>query len=296
LVSERTGLYVLNIDPDGVKHHDLTGDQIFPVLFGVADDARKRKVLDLLYTPEFWTTFGVRTVGKNQEEYDPDYGIQLLGGVWPNLTAWVGFSGKTYSPRRLVSAMRNIWKISEVENPKAYYNVVPGLFPERLSGDHFKSRGMAMSPWMPPTYLWLAYEGLLGFEPTLEGLGVNPHLPDEWNWVGAKDVPVMGGKLSLFYHRRRLHVTMAVRSRSKCEVYEEDVSRYVECDAPFFVAMREGRRAVIFIGTDVAGTYTLRVAPPLVAAEEKREIALRAGSGSLLSFRMVGSTNSIPRS
>src|SRR5207245_30716 len=36
LVSERTGLYVLNIDPDGVKQHDLTGDQIFPVLFGVA--------------------------------------------------------------------------------------------------------------------------------------------------------------------------------------------------------------------------------------------------------------------
>jgi glycogen debranching enzyme len=286
LVSERTGLYVLNIDTDGVKHHDLTGDQIFPVLFGVADEARKRKILDLLYTPEFWTAFGVRTVGKHQEEYDPDYGIQLLGGVWPNLTAWVGYSGKSYSPRRLVSAMRNIWRISEVENPKAYYNVVPGMFPERLSGDSFKSRGMAMSPWMPPTYLWLTYEGLLGFEPALEGLGVNPHVPDDWSWVGARDVPVMGGRLSLFYYRRRLHVTMAVKSRSKCEVYEEDVSRYVESDAPFFVAMRDGRQIVVFVGTDEAGKYKVKIHPPLVASEETREIALREGASTVLSLRL----------
>ena len=83
LINEHTGLYLLNIDPDGEKHPDLTGDQIFPVLFGVADEQHKRKILDLLYTPEFWTPFGVRTVGKHQDEYDPEYGIQLLGGVWP---------------------------------------------------------------------------------------------------------------------------------------------------------------------------------------------------------------------
>ncbi len=285
LVSEKTGLYLLNIDPEGEKHHDLTGDQIFPVLFGVADEQHRRKVLDLLYTPEFWTQFGVRTVGKHQDEYDPDYGIQLLGGVWPNLTAWVGFSGKSYSPRRLVSALRNIWRISEVDNPRAYYNVVPGLFPERLSGDSFKSRGMAMSPWMPPTYIWLVYEGLLGFEPTLEGLRINPHVPDDWSWVGARDVPVMGGKLSLFYHRRKLHVTTAVTSRSKVEIYDEDVTRYIESDAPFCVAMRHGKQAVAFVGTSAAGTYHLKLSPPLVANEEQHKIALPKGGSRLFTFR-----------
>jgi glycogen debranching enzyme len=286
LISERTGLYLLNIDPEGEKHHDLTGDQIFPVMFGVADEHHKRKVLDLLYTPEFWTQFGVRTVGKNQDEYDPDYGIQLLGGVWPNLTAWVGFSGKSLSPRRLVSALRNIWRISEVENPRAYYNVVPGLFPERLSGDSFKSRGMAMSPWMPPTYLWLVYEGLLGFEPTLEGLRINPHVPTEWSWVGARDVPVMGGKLSMFYHRRRLHVTMAVASRSKTEVYDEDVTRYVECDAPFYVAMRRGQHAVVFVATAAAGAFHVKILPALAGAEERHRVSLPQGGNRMLTFRL----------
>src|SRR5207245_2371559 len=163
---------------------------------------------------------------------------------------------------------------------------MPGLFPERLSGDSFKSRGMAMSPWMPPTFLWVAYEGLLGFEPKLEGLRVNPHLPNEWNWVGARDVSVMGGKLSLFYYRRRLHATMAVGSRSKCEVYQEGVTRYVEGEGAFYVAMREGRRVVMFIGTDVAGRYTLRMYPPLVASEETREVALREGAGTLITFHL----------
>ncbi|HLW38404.1 MAG TPA: amylo-alpha-1,6-glucosidase, partial [Candidatus Eremiobacteraceae bacterium] len=143
LISEKTGLYVLNVDPEGQAHHDITGDQIFPVIFAVADEERKRKILETLYAPEFWTPFGVRTVGKHQQEYDPDHGLNLLGGIWPNLTAWVAYASKSYSPRRLVSAMRNIWKISEVENPKAYSNVMPGLFPERLSGETFKSRGMA---------------------------------------------------------------------------------------------------------------------------------------------------------
>jgi glycogen debranching enzyme len=287
LVSEKTGLYLLNIDPDGTRHHTVTGDQIFPVMFGVADDNLKRKVLDRLHSPEFWTPYGVRTVSNLEDGYDPDHGVHLLGGVWPNLTAWVGYSGKGYSSRRLVTAMRNIWKISEVENPKAYYNVVPGEFPERLSGETFKSRGMAMSPWMPPTYVWLAYEGLLGFEPSLTGLRINPHIPDDWSWVGVRDVPVLNGKLSMFYYRRRLHATMPVGSKSKTVVYEEDVSRFVECDAPFSVAMREGDSSVVFVATDAAGTFTLRIQPPLVGEEQAYTVELREGGSKLFDLRSV---------
>jgi glycogen debranching enzyme len=286
LVSEKTGLYLLNIDPDGERHHDITGDQIFPVLFGVADEARKRKVLDALYTSDFWTPYGVRTVGKFEKEYDPDYGIQLLGGVWPNLTAWVGYCSKTYAPRRLAAALRNIWRIDEVDDPKAYYNVTPGLFPERLSGDTFKSRGMAMSPWVPPTYLWLVYEGLLGFEPTIEGFRINPHLPNDWTWVGARDVPVMGGRLSMFYHRRRLHATMAVGSRGRCDIYDEDVSRFVWSDAPFVVAMRKGKAVNIFVGTEDARSCQLKIFPPLVPSEDLRLIQLPRGGSRMLTIRL----------
>ncbi|MBV8460945.1 MAG: hypothetical protein JO009_08655 [Candidatus Eremiobacteraeota bacterium] len=285
LVSERTGLYVLNIDPEGEAHHDLTGDQIFPVLFAVADDERKAKILELLYTPEFWTPFGVRTVGKNQSEYDPEYGVHLLGGIWPNLTAWVAYASKSHSPRRLVSAMRNIWKISEVENPKAYQNVMPGLFPERLSGDTFKSRGMAMSPWMPPTYLWLAYEGPLGFEPSPDGLRINPHLPDDWKWIGVRGVPIMGTTMSCFYYRRTLYASIPVASRSRCVVLDEDVSRHVQSDAPFYVALADEREILVFIATDQAGTFSVRINPPLVPEATEESVTLAAGAARLIKLK-----------
>ena len=287
LTSDRNGLYVLNIDPDGERHHDLTGDQIFPVLFGVADAERKRKILDLLATPEFWTPFGVRTVGKHQDDYDPDYGVGLLGGVWPNLTAWVAYCNKSYSPRRLVAGMRNIWKISEVENPRAYHNVVPGLFPERLSGDTFKSRGMAMSPWMPPTYVWLMLEGLFGFEPMADGLRVNPHLPGDWRWIGARDVPVRGRKLSCFYYRRTLYANAPVQSRSRTVLFDEDVTRFIETDAPFALALRDAERVVVFVGTADPGAYRLSIKPPLVEVEQVHELVLRPGDAKLFTLKRV---------
>ncbi len=285
LVSERTGLYVLNVDPEGERHHDITGDQIFPVLFAIADSERKKKILDLLYTPEFWTPFGVRTVGKHQEEYDPDHGVQLLGGIWPNLTAWVAYCSKTHAPRRLVSAMRNIWKISEVENPKAYQNVMPGLFPERLSGETFKSRGMAMSPWMPPTYLWLAYEGLLGFEPSPDGLRVNPHLPPDWKWVGVREAPIMGTTMSCFYYRRTLYSSIPVASRGPCVVLDEDVTRHIDCDAPFAVALADEKQTLVFVGTDHAGTFSLRIKPPLVPETSEQKLTLAAGDARLIKLK-----------
>ncbi len=285
LVSDKTGLYLLNIDPEGEPHHDITGDQIFPVLFAIADEDRKRRILELLYASEFWTPFGIRTVGRKQQEYDPDHGVQLLGGIWPNLTAWVAYCSKSYSPRRMVSAMRNIWKISEVENPKAYHNVMPGLFPERLSGETFKSRGMAMSPWVPPTYLWLAYEGPLGFEPSPDGLRVNPHLPADWKWIGVRDIPIMGTTMSCFYYRRTLYSSIPCASRGHCVVLKEDVSRHIECDAPFAVALANDRETLVFVGTDRDGQFSLRLLPPIVSEASTQTLTLGAGDARLFKIR-----------
>ena len=60
---------------------------------------------------------------------------------------------------------------------------------------------------------------------------------------------------------------------------------------------RSGGRAH-FIGTDVAGRYTLRMYPPLVASEETREVALREGAGTLITFHLpapLSSSRGAPR-
>ena len=58
LVSDRTRLYLLNLDNEGVPHHDVTGDLVFPVLFEVADPERAEAILNALTTPEMWTSLG----------------------------------------------------------------------------------------------------------------------------------------------------------------------------------------------------------------------------------------------
>ena len=95
----------------------------------------------------------------------------------------------------------------------------------------------------------------------------------------------MGGKLSLFYYRRRLHSTMPVGSSSKSRVYDEDVTRHVDCDAPFYAALRNGAEISVFLGTDAAGTFSAVVRPPLVAAEQRLSVALREGAGKLFALR-----------
>src|SRR5665811_128210 len=42
LISTKTGYYMLNWDVQGEKHHDITGDLVFPVMFGVADEPMER--------------------------------------------------------------------------------------------------------------------------------------------------------------------------------------------------------------------------------------------------------------
>ena len=260
-MSGKTGLYLLNIDTQGEAHHDLTGDLVFPAMLGVADPETERRVLDILYTPMFWTPYGMRTVAVGEHNYDPEFGIRLVGGIWPNLTVWVSYANRKLYPDRLVEGMRNSYRICEVPEPKKFKNLVPGEFPECLHGENFQSRGMALSPWMPPTYLWLAVEGLLGIEPTTTGLRVAPNLESGWTWAAARSVPYGGGTMSLFLHDGTLYTTQPAESDWPQKVYAEDVSSQIHCNA-FVVALRAADgRAAILVCADTATQVELTLAP-----------------------------------
>ena len=193
LVSEQTGVYLLNIDYQGTRHHDLTGDMIFPVLFGVATDELKERVLGDADRP--------RTSGPS-----------TACAPWPRPAGLRSRAGPAPAGRRLAqpdrlgrlcraaSSTRSGWwrpcatssASARRPEPIGFKNVVPGQFPERLHGENYQSRGMALSPWMPPTFLWLAMDGLLGFRPTLDRLIVQPHLPESWQWVAVRNFPYAG--------------------------------------------------------------------------------------------------------
>ncbi len=221
LVSPATGVYVLARDAEANLDEAVTADIVFPLLFGVAADDVRQRVETLLFRPDFWTPYGARTVGGDQPGYDPEAGSQLLGGVWPNLTAWIAYAGRRNHPERVAEALTIIYRVSEPDVPATLGHVVPGEFPERLHGDTGVSRGMALSPWMPPTYLWLAISGLMGVEVDLHGLAVEPALPGEWPWAFLLDLPYAGGLVSVVAWRGQLHVNRPVRAVASLQVYEE---------------------------------------------------------------------------
>jgi glycogen debranching enzyme len=207
LRSEHTGLYLLNRTVDGTRRHDVTGDEIFPVLCGTADEETSGRILTRLTAGDLWTSHGARTIPPGDPLYDPDAGYQLVGGVWPNLTAWIAYGLRDRSPSALVEGMRTLGLLLEPERPRAGGHVVPGQFPERLHGTTFASRGMTLSPWMPPTYIWLAIEGLLGIRATPEGLVFSPALPPEWEWACVRRLHFRSESVSVLFYRGEVFST-----------------------------------------------------------------------------------------
>lgn len=281
LVSETTGLYLLNLDNEGVRHHDVTGDLIFPVMFDVADGDMRGRILERLAGEEFWTPYGTRTVSPKEANYDPDFGYQLVGGVWHNLTAWTAYCLRREHPEKLVEGLLNTYRLSETEKPNDFVNLVPGEFPERLHGETFVSRGMTMSPWMPPTYLWLGVEGLLGVQPTLDGLEINPAIPSAWKWIAVNHLLYKNERVSAFVYDGTLFSTHDVRSllatrRGKL------VSTASNNPNIFTLGLALGDETVLFVAADevVKGRVMIEHAQ----GARWQEVTLKAGEAFLFKF------------
>lgn len=302
LLSGKTGLYHLMVRRDGHPVDEVTGDLVFPVLFSVADAETAARIAGELLGDRFWNPYGCRTVGRSEPGYDPDHAWQLLGGVWPNLTAWVAHAFRDARPGLVAATLHNLFRLPDAAEPRAWGNVCPGEFPERLHGENFTSQGMPLSPWMPPTYLWLAVEGLAGLEPAAgvtdagatdagvppgESPELNPRLPADWCWLAARRLPVAGRGLSFIFYYGVLYTNMPVRSASPVRLHQVDVTERVSLDVAgetagrvFHLALVNADELVIFCAAE--GPCLVRLTPGdgLPGAGRGFTCDLRAGTGA----------------
>ena len=212
LRNNSNGLFHLNIDQEGYSHSDVTGDLVFPALFGIGDERLRLGISDRLLTDDIWTSYGARTVAKTDPSYDPESGMNLMGGIWPNLTAWFAMAAKEFYPEKVAEAMETIYRISEVDSPVQFGNLIPGEFPERLHGENYKSMGMGMSPWMPPTYVWLGVEGLLGLRVEKNSFKIEPSMPHDWKFLCVFNIPIRGQKINVVVYDGMIYTDMKVES------------------------------------------------------------------------------------
>ncbi len=266
------GLYYLNIDADGTIHTDVTGDQIFPVMFRVCDEETGFRIISRLNARDFWTAAGLRTVSRHDPLYDPAGSVGLLGGVWPGLTWWYAFSAARYHPDFMVRALSASFRHYGAD-PKQN-NTVPGQFGEYFDGESLINRGMRLSPWEPPRYLWAAVEGVCGLMVTNGPPRINPLVPAGWKWLALRRLPYHGGELSYFAVRQQsgiqLYATAENETEFPSERFEEDVSSGVRVysDSAVVVALRRPEAIVILIGN--VGPQTTTVPLNIVALLDPR--------------------------
>ncbi len=260
LRNPENGLYYLNIDVEGAKHSDVTGDELFPVMCRVCDDETGYRIISRLNSPDFWTPAGLRTISRDDPLYQPTRMTGLLGGVWPGLTWWYAFAAARYHPEFMVRALRSSFE--HYSTDPAAHNTVPGQFGEWFDGETLVNRGMRLSPWEPPRFLWAAIEGVCGFSVRPNQPIIQPLIPPTWRWVGLRRVPYHGGEISYFATRQNgtMHVYATCTVTSTCEPhgYDEDVtdSIAVMTNTAAPIALRRADEILIMVGNVGSETTT----------------------------------------
>jgi hypothetical protein len=185
LFNDDTSAFVLNYDKDDNYQDNFTADEVFPVLFEVAEPAARRAILKRLSEPDFTTPVGLRTISTADAWYFPSHGFGLLGGIWPDLTLW--FAVALARNGAYAEAARWLEAIYQTMEAGAPRNTVPGQFAEWFDGGSLTNRGMYLSPWTGAKYLWAVAETVCGLDGyrTSGRPHIAPLLPADWTWTAA---------------------------------------------------------------------------------------------------------------
>ncbi|GAC1532679.1 MAG: hypothetical protein NVS2B8_21550 [Vulcanimicrobiaceae bacterium] len=219
LFNADTGAFVLNYDKDGNYQDNFTADEIFPVLFNVADSEQRRAILARLMESDFTTPVGLRTISTADSWYFPSHGFGLLGGIWPDLTLWFA-----------VALARNGFENEGAHWLEAIYatmeegarrNAVPGQYAEWFDGGSLTNRGMYMSPWTGAKYLWAVAETVCGLDGyrTSGRPHFSPRLPEGWTWTAGVRVRLNGGRCTYVIDRASETIYGDMREASAEEPY-----------------------------------------------------------------------------
>jgi glycogen debranching enzyme len=196
LFNDDTGAFVLNYDQEKNYQDNFTADEVFPVLFKVANPEQRRAILTRLLETDFVTAVGLRTISTADAWYFPSYGFGLLGGIWPDLTLWFAMTlARNGFVDQCAQFLGIVYEAMEGGSPR---NTVPGEFAEWFDGGSLSNRGMYLSPWTGAKYLWAVAETMGG----LDGYRTSgrPHLaplrPRDWQWIAAGRVHWGGRRCS----------------------------------------------------------------------------------------------------
>ncbi len=251
LLDKTRNVYYLNIDVDGTPRTEITSDMVFPIMFRVAEHDTSANIISRLSVPEFWKEPGIHTVPRTAIRYTPAGASGLLGGIWAGVTFWYAFAAAPFNAEFMAEALHASFKHYAID-PR-HNNTVPGQFSEWLHGETLVNQGMMLSPWYPPRYLWAAIEGLAGLDLSSNTPRLEPRLARTWKWMGVRNVPLRGKRVSWFAVRLddlQMYVNYPFDTVPRDRQYESDISdcAHTTGEEVVVIALERADRVVVFIG------------------------------------------------
>ncbi len=219
LFNADTGEFVLNYDKEGNYQDNFTADEVFPVLFGVANPAQRQAILARLSESDFVTDVGLRTISAADSWYFPSHGFGLLGGIWPDLTLWFAVAlARNGSIDACAHWLETIYATME---EGARRNTVPGQFAEWFDGGSLTNRGMYLSPWTGAKYVWAVAETVCGLDGyrTSGRPHLSPLMPSGWHWTAGVRVRWGAGRCTYVIDAARRTIYGDMREASAEEPY-----------------------------------------------------------------------------
>ena len=147
---------------------------------------------------------------------------------------------------------------------------MPGQFSEWLHGETLTNEGMMLSPWDPPRYLWAAIEGVVGLDPSGDGVALHPRLSNDWKWLAVQNVPYRKRRLSYFAARTpdlQIYANFQPHGPLASQSYDDDISGQVHAgtDGVCALGLRTGERLMLFAGNTSEQTVntSLQIGVPL---------------------------------
>ena len=154
--------------------------------------AQQETLIERLLRPDFLTGWGVRSLPTTDAAYDPT--AYASGSVWPAGDA--EFAIALWNHRDDAAALR-LWQTLVA----ATVTDSPGHIAEVFSGRAFQVLDVAVpaQTFSSAGFITATVEGLLGYHPDAPAgiLQVAPHLPPEWDHMGARHLPFGNDPLDL---------------------------------------------------------------------------------------------------
>lgn len=167
-----------------------TNAQSWAVLAGFAPEERGRMALDAV-RERLNTRFGIKLSGPGYNAYDPEIGgvttyppgAKENGGIFLHSNPWVMIAetmlGRGDRAYEYYSQINPAKRNDDID----LFEVEPYCYPQNILGDEHPQFGLGRNSWLSGTASWTyqaATRFILGIQPTLEGLRINPCIPKDW--------------------------------------------------------------------------------------------------------------------